>query len=126
MNRIFTATAALLLCAAVHAQDGLQPVPRAWKWLDNNEVAFSYNGTFTEAFDVDAKSGKVREGVYAPEKYIEYPVNPQGAVNLTYSPDSTMLAFTRNNDLYIVDIATGAEKRFTTDGSNLILNGYSS
>ena len=126
MNRIFTATAALLLCAAVHAQDGLQPVPRAWKWLDNNEVAFSYNGTFTEAFAVDAKSGKVREGVYAPEKYIEYPVNPQGAVNLTYSPDSTMLAFTRNNDLYIVDIATGAEKRFTTDGSNLILNGYSS
>ena len=53
-------------------------------------------------------------------------MKPEGAVNLTYSPDSTRLAFTRDNDLYVVDITSGAETRLTFDGSDVILNGYAS
>lgn len=126
MNRIIALLAASCLCVHAFAQDGLQDVPRSWKWLDNNEAAFSRDGSFTEAFAVNVKTLKVREGVYAPEKYIDFPVKPEGAVNLTYSPDSTMLAFTRDNDLYVVNIADGVEKRFTSDGSDVILNGWSS
>ena len=37
-----------------------------------------------------------------------------------------MLAFTRSNDLYVYDIASGKERRLTNDGSELILNGYAS
>ena len=104
------------------------PVPRAWKWIDNDEVIFTYDGTYADssAFVVNARTGKRTEGVKAPSKYAAFPVKPEGAVNLTYSPDSTRLAFTRDNDLYVVDIASGAETRLTFDGSDVILNGYAS
>jgi len=110
-----------------YGQD-LNRIPRSWKWLNEKEAAFSYDGSFTDslAFAMDAKSHKTRGGVYSPAKYTSFPLNPEGAVNLTYSPDSTMLAFTRDNDLYVADIATGAERRLTFDGSELILNGYAS
>ena len=103
-------------------------VPRDWKWLDSKEVIFTYDGTFADssAFVVEAKTGKTRTGVSAPAKYAEFPIKPEGAVNLTYSPDSTKLAFTRNNDLYVVDIASCKEQRLTFDGTELILNGYAS
>lgn len=125
MKRIITVFLFATIVMVAAAQE-FNNIPRSWKWLDNEEVAFSYNGTFTDAFAIDAKSHKVREGVSAPEKYATFPLNPEGAVNLTYSPDSTMLAYTKDNDLYVADIATGKEKRLTFDGTNLILNGYAS
>ena len=48
------------------------------------------------------------------------------AVNLCWSPDSSKVAYTRDNDLYVRDEATKVEKRLTFDGSELILNGYAS
>ena len=51
---------------------------------------------------------------------------PSNEVNPTPSPDSTKIAFTRDNDLWIRDIASGQERRITSDGSDLILNGYAS
>ena len=103
-------------------------MPRSWKWINAKEVIFSYDGSFADssAFVVDARSGKQRTGVSAPAKYTEFPVQPERAVNLTYSPDMSKLAFTRDNDLYVADIETGRETRLTFDGSDLILNGYSS
>ncbi len=43
-----------------------------------------------------------------------------------FSPDNKKIAFTRENDLYVVDLASGKETRLTNDGSELILNGYAS
>ena len=101
-------------------------IPKAYKWLDNKEAVFSMDGSFTDAFAVNAKTFKVRKGVSAPERYADFPIHPENAVNLTYSPDSTMLAFTRDNDLWIAEIASGKETRITFDGSETILNGYAS
>jgi dipeptidyl-peptidase-4 len=42
------------------------------------------------------------------------------------SPDHKWVAFIRDNDLYAVEIATGAEIRYTNDGSETIMNGYAS
>ena len=127
MNRLFTIVLLTIVSFAVNAQE-FNPVPRAWKWLGNEEVIFSYDGSFADdaAFALDAKTGKLRTGVSAPARFSSFPLRPEGAVNLTYSPDSTRLAFTRDNDLYVVDIATGAETRLTYDGSDVILNGYAS
>lgn len=47
-------------------------------------------------------------------------------LNPTPSPDSTTIAFTRANDLWIKDIASGQETRLTFDGSETTLNGYAS
>ena len=117
--------AVVAVCAA--AQE-FNPLPRAYKWLDEDEVIFSYNGTYADegAFVVNARTGERTEGVKAPAKYAAFPVRPEGAVNLTYSPDSTKLAFTRDNDLYVVDIESGAETRLTFDGTDVIMNGYAS
>ncbi len=124
-----TVLSILIALAALSAMaQEFNSIPRAWKWIANDEVIFTYDGTYedSKAFVVNAKNGKRSEGVKAPEKYSDFPLKPQGAVNLSYSPDSTKLAFTRDNDLYIADIATGAETRLTFDGTDLILNGYSS
>lgn len=106
-----------------------EPVPRAWKWVSATEVAFTFDGSYTDSdmgFVYDMKKQKKIKGVNAPEKYSSFPVNPAGAVNMTYSPDSTMIAFTRDNDLYVIDIQSGRETRITNDGTDLILNGYAS
>lgn len=46
--------------------------------------------------------------------------------NPTPSPDGKMLAFTRDNDLWVRSVADSVETRLTFDGSQLILNGYAS
>ena len=52
--------------------------------------------------------------------------DPAEEKNPTKNSDGSKVAFTRDNDLYVVDVATGKEKRLTNDGSELIKNGYSS
>ncbi len=123
---VLTILAALAVMTA--AAQEFNPVPLAWKWISDTEVIFSYDGSYADstAFVINAKNGRRTDGVTAPEKFSEFPVKPAGAVNLTYSPDSAKLAFTRNNDLYVVDIASGKETRLTDDGNDLILNGYAS
>ena len=127
MKKIALFVIAALTAVGAMAQE-FNRIPYSWKWIGDKEVLFSYDGTFADstAFVVDAKTGKTRTGVSAPQKYSDFPVKPEGAVNLTYSPDSTRLAFTRNNDLYVVDIASGKETRLTHDGTDLILNGFAS
>lgn len=126
-RRALVAAATLVVSMSVYSQD-FNRIPLRWKWIDNEKVIFSYDGTYTDAgaFAVKAGNHKIVNGVTAPEKYTDFPAKPQGAVNLTFSPDSSMLAFTRENDLYVYDIASGKEKRLTFDGSDTILNGYAS
>jgi dipeptidyl-peptidase-4 len=40
-----------------------------------------------------------------------------------FSPDARQVAFVRDNDLYVADLATGNERRLTFDGSETIING---
>ncbi|MEO7765876.1 MAG: DPP IV N-terminal domain-containing protein, partial [Ferruginibacter sp.] len=46
--------------------------------------------------------------------------------NPTMSPDGNYVAFTKKNDLYTINISTQKTNRLTTDGSDVILNGYAS
>ena len=104
-------------------------MPAAWKWISDTEAAFSYNGIYTDTtvFHVVVPALRTLPAEpSAPPYLVKPPVEPEGAVNLTWSPDSTMLAFTRDNDLYVYDLAAGREKRLTFDGSDVILNGYAS
>ena len=129
-NLILTAAIAAAL-SAFPLRSGAQEfnrLPYHFKWVSADRAVFSYDGSYTDedAFSVSFPSHNVENGVNAPEKFTDFPLKPEGAVNLTFSPDSAMLAFTRANDLYVIDIATGRETRITNDGSDLILNGYSS
>ena len=127
MKKVLFILVALCMAVSAGAQE-FNRVPVSWKWIGAEEVLFTYDGSFADSlgFAVNAKTGSVRTGVAAPAKFADFPVKPAGAVNLTYSPDSTKLAFTRDNDLYVVDVASGKETRLTFDGSDVILNGYAS
>jgi dipeptidyl-peptidase 4 len=51
---------------------------------------------------------------------------PAEEKNPTFSPDSRFVAFTRDNDLYAVDVTTGQEIRYTHDGTGTVMNGWAS
>lgn len=128
MRKVVAAAAVLLSISLSGGAQQFEKVPFAYKWLDASRVAFSYDGSFTgaEDFVMETRGYSRKVGISFPEKYVQFPLSPTGAVNLTYSPDSTMLAFTRDNNLWVADIATGSEHQITDDGSELILNGYAS
>lgn len=128
MKKTLTIIAALTtLCLSSAAQD-FQDIPSFYKWTSPKDLVLSQTPSFTDesTFSVTMPSFSVTTGVKAPAKYSKMPLQPSGAVNLTYSPDSTMLAFTRDNNLWVVDIASKKETQLTTDGTDLILNGYAS
>jgi len=47
-------------------------------------------------------------------------------VNPRLSPDGAWAAYTRANNLYVYDLERGFERQLTSDGSDVILNGYAS
>ena len=102
-------TQTLILALALSALTAqAQDFPRAYKWLNNKEIAFSQDGSFTDSGGYVVTVGKKftkTAGVNAPEKFADFPLQPEGAVNLTYSPDSTKLAFNhrrhRNRDEWL-------------------------
>ncbi len=64
------------------------------------------------------------DGTATPSRQIT--ANPGKEVNPRLSPDQKRVAFTRDNDLYVIDLETNLERRLTSDGTNLIYNGYAS
>ena len=42
-----------------------------------------------------------------------------------FSPDGRMVAFVRDNNIFVTDLATGAETALTTDGGETVINGTS-
>ena len=54
-----------------------------------------------------------------------FPLEPAGKqMHATFSPDGRKVGFVRDNDLYYLDVASGARTRVTTDGKwNEIING---
>jgi dipeptidyl-peptidase 4 len=65
----------------------------------------------------DRRSGTLKHlGGDAPEASLMY---------ATFNPEATKVAYVRNNDIYVEDLATAAVKRITSDGSDLTINGGS-
>ncbi|MEX6691320.1 S9 family peptidase [Danxiaibacter flavus] len=59
-------------------------------------------------------------------KAIQLTKTPDEEKNPTLSPDATRIAFTRNNNLFVLEIASGKETQLSTDGSDVVYNGYAS
>ena len=43
--------------------------------------------------------------------------------NVKFSPDGKSIGFVRNNNIFVVDVASGAERQLTADGAEHIING---
>jgi dipeptidyl-peptidase-4 len=80
-----------------------------------------FNGTHTKAivtladdlFVCDFAAGRASRLTSAPGEEEEP----------TFSPDSSKVAFVRDNNLFVVDVATRRETAVTTDGAARVLNG---
>ncbi len=125
----------------------VQPLPVATSWKDNHNLLLMRNG---KLWIMDAKKATEREAGEADKAVPKVNVKPavfsknknlfvkQDAaevqltnddaieINPTVSPDGNYVAYTKNNDLYSVNLVTKKETRLTTDGTDLILNGYAS
>lgn len=58
--------------------------------------------------------------------YRQLTANPEEEKTPIFSPDGTKLAYTRAHNLYVLDLTTGLERQLSSDGSDVILNGYAS
>lgn len=125
----------------------LQSLPIATRWADNTNLLLMRDGKLSI---LDAKKGTEREGTDADKIAPKVTVKPvaysrsnnlfiklnetevqltndeAAEVNPVTSPDGNYVAYTKSNDLYTVNLTTKKETRLTTDGTELILNGYAS
>jgi dipeptidyl-peptidase-4 len=66
---------------------------------------------------LDRQSGQMKKiGGNASEASLMY---------AKFSPDATKVAYVRQNDIYVEDLATGVSTRLTHDGTDLVVNGAS-
>ena len=125
MKRILVIVVALLSSAPVFAQQ-----PLSGKRFSDQELlnAFPQGIVKPMPFVSGFEGGTLRWSLTpAPRRR---PAGTEslvpGWVNPTWSPDSTKIAYTLNNDLYSIDVRTKEIVRHTYDGNDLILNGYAS
>jgi dipeptidyl-peptidase-4 len=127
----------------------IQPIPRFVGWDDDAHyiTAKRGEGRQYDLFLVDAATGE--ETSYTPnaqdadaarvavnngdifyntgQKERKQLTDTEGEENNpTLSPDGSKVAFTRDRDLYVLDMESGDEQRITNDGSDVIYNGWSS
>ena len=124
-----------------------KPLPAVVKWLDDSRFILRRDG---KNFEVDCKTGAEKEYVEENINKGSVPVKPNvinkgndlylsknvadiqltndtdKEINPVVSPDGNYVAYTKNNDLYTVNLTTKKETRLTKDGSETILNGYAS
>ncbi len=124
--------------------DFIKSLPDVEGWADDDHyIEMRSGGSKMVAMLVEAKSGKAvayepknepvvfaeqddiffTDGIQSPRQLtrsVEKEMNPQ------LSPDNKWVGYTRNNNLFALEVSTGKEIQFTTDGSELILNGYAS
>lgn len=113
-------------------------LPQVLGWKDNNNIKLlnrSKEGNKLSLYNI--KSGEVtpydnkeeQSKLKTAPEIVEFLKLPESKEykNYTLSPDKLKIAFTnRDNNLCVYDVTTKAIKELTTDGTNLIMNGYAS
>ncbi|MBV7529225.1 S9 family peptidase [Chitinophaga sp. sic0106] len=146
--------AGMLISVSTMAQqrdhDYVRPLPTLVEWTDNQHFILSqtnekYRTTYLK---VDAATGKETiDSTYRPRpkpvqkklvvrdndiflqhgnnrKQLTHDSIPEATP--VFSPDSSRIAFTRQHDLYTLELSTGKETRLTFDGTATLMNGMSS
>ena len=124
----------------------INPIPVYRGWADNTHyIEYRIEGQQSKPYTVDARTGEAVQSAPAQVNEVSVTIKNKDIFfkdavgtekqltkdsipekNPTLSPDRTQVAFTKNNDLYSIDIASGIETRYTNDGSDVIYNGWAS
>ena len=116
----------VLITAAQLTPPGGKPLQIAGlSWSKDNQRVLIFTNTkrvwrTNERGDywfLDRTSGKLSKiGGDAPESSLMY---------AKFNPDATKVAYVRQNNIYVEDLATGAITQLTKDGNDLVINGGS-
>ncbi|SEW09130.1 dipeptidyl-peptidase-4 [Chitinophaga sp. YR573] len=119
-----------------------QPLPAIRGWADDTHYIEMRSDA--KAWKVDAQTGnatpyeKAPDGasvavvqndiIYTSDEGVKTQLTHDTTQerNPTLSPDGKYVAFTHGNDLYSIEIATKKQTRYTTDGTDVIYNGWAS
>lgn len=129
-KQLYIALALMMVCISSKGQiipnDSTQVLlPVVSGWQDNQHYVLVKKNPVNEKWE--AYSINVRSGEEVKiERTQQHKASKIKETTPRFSPDGKWMAFTRNNDLYARNIATGKEVRYTRDGSETILNGYAS
>ncbi|MCY7409777.1 MAG: DPP IV N-terminal domain-containing protein, partial [Chitinophagales bacterium] len=134
-----------------YAEPRLYKSPPAFEWLDASHYLMQRvdgNESENKQFVVDANNGKSIEStddilkkyakpsqkeiiskendLYLKDGDVETRLTNDAAEekNATLSPDNKFVAFTKNNNLFTIELSTKKINQLTNDGSDVILNGY--
>lgn len=146
MKKASSITLLLLLpVVQIYSQQPVKSISSPYSWVDENNIVLQKISGFKKeykklniktleftpyAIDENVESQVVlKEGdIYFVSGKVEKRLTntPSPECNPALSPDRKRVAFTRENDLYSIDIETTKETRLTFDGTKLILNGRAS
>jgi len=137
-----------LIFSIVEAQQPVKSIPMPYSWKDKDNVVLLHTKGFKKVYyQYNIKKGSMHEidikkvpatdpsvSLQDGDIFYNYPSGdvkrltntPEDEKNPTISPDFKRVAFTRDNDLYSIDVETMKETRYTLDGSELVLNGWAS
>jgi dipeptidyl-peptidase-4 len=105
--------------------------PGAFDPLDVDDYELSRDGTkvlfYTNSVRVWRQNTK---GIYyvwdlTAKRLIPVSTKPGYQMFAKFSPDARLVGFVRDNNIFVTDLATGAETALTTDGGENIINGTS-
>ena len=131
-DQLFKSTGNIAITTNIQKQ-----LPMINKWVDDDHYIEmrrdEKDGGKMKMMSVDIKTGNA-VAYTDPESSTQRMQPPSAASlgmknnekNIEPSPDGKWVAYTRNNNLYAMEVATKKEIQFTTDGNDSIMNGYAS
>lgn len=106
-------------------------LPQISKWIDDDhyvETRREADGK-SKSFSIDVKTGiavPYEEKKEPVKQKKDYASLIKDAKNVTWSPDDQWVAYTKENNLYIRNAESEKDIQLTTDGTEMIKNGYAS
>ena len=106
-------------------------LPQISKWIDDDHYIESKREADgkTKSFSVDVKTGTAvlyEEKKETVKQKKDYASLIKDAKNVTWSPDDQWVAYTKENNLFIRNAESEKDIQLTTDGTEMIKNGYAS
>jgi dipeptidyl-peptidase-4 len=110
-----------------------KPLPAIAGWVDDEhylELRMDSVSGNEEIMAINVKTGKASRYKKSFENNSTPSIGMLGLKNneknITFSPNGKWAAYTRNNNLFALEVSSKKEIQLTTDGSDSILNGYAS
>lgn len=114
---------------AVDVRSGKEELYRdleQYRNLVDSTINLSYPASHNDSYDIliYEKAGDLYLLDTKKKEFKRLTSTPAEEKNPTLSPNAEEVAFTRDNNLFSIDLASGKETQYTTDGTDVIYSGW--